>query len=146
MSKNESKTMSHEPPERMFEDPNMIPDEDWPQEANDPLEKSRHSAEDYLRMAAEEMRDRAASRDNPEGERSMGRCVNAMNALYGDMIRRRIEAGLDPLSETLGWEFASLLKKARKGAGKYREDDYVDDVSYVALSAESAAQENQNDG
>lgn len=98
-------------------------------------------ADDYLYKAAGEMADRAKSRDNPGGERSMGRCVNGFNALFGEMIRERINAGLDPLDEVLGWEFMSVLKKARKAAGAYREDDYVDDVAYPALSAEAAARE-----
>lgn len=86
------------------------------------------SAEDYLNMAAAEMADRAASRDSDDGERSMARAVEAFNALYG------LE-----LTETQGWQFMSVLKKARGAQGDYREDDYVDDVAYCALAAEGAS-------
>lgn len=86
------------------------------------------AAEDYLNMAAAEMADRAASRDAADGERSMLRAVKAFNELYG------LE-----LTETQGWQFMSILKKARGAQGEYREDDYVDDIAYCALAAESAA-------
>jgi hypothetical protein len=43
------------------------------------------------------------------------------------------------LSEVEGWQFMSLLKKARGAGGAYREDDHVDDVAYCALAAEAAA-------
>ncbi len=99
----------------------------------------------YLVAAGREMQDRAASRDTPEGERSVGRCVAGFNGLFGDAIRRRIAAGLPPLDETLGWEFMSCLKKARKAGGAYREDDYVDDIAYTALSAESSHERHQHD-
>ena len=85
-------------------------------------------ATDYLSQAHVEMEDRAASRDQPGGERSMSRAVEAFNTLYGTT-----------LTETQGWQFMSLLKKARGAAGDYREDDYTDDVAYAALAAESAA-------
>ena len=86
------------------------------------------SAEDYLNMAAAEMADRAASRDAEDGERSMARAVKAFNELYGT-----------ELTETQGWQFMSILKKARGAQGEYRDDDYVDDIAYCALAAESAA-------
>ena len=86
------------------------------------------TAPGYLNQAAEEMADRAKSRDAENGERSMGRAVAAFNWLYGHQ-----------LTETEGWQFMSLLKKARGAQGAYREDDYVDDIAYCALAAESAA-------
>jgi len=86
------------------------------------------SAEHYLSRAADEMRDRAAARDQPGGERSMAACVAAFNALYG--------LGM---TETQGWQFMSLLKKARGSRGDYREDDYTDDVAYASLAAECAS-------
>lgn len=86
------------------------------------------SAEKYLAEAQAQMRDRAASRDTPSGERSMARAVAAFNSLYDH-----------DLTETEGWQFMCLLKKARGAQGAYREDDYVDDVAYAALAAESAS-------
>lgn len=86
------------------------------------------NAEDYLNIAAAQMEDRAASRDAEDGERSMARAVDAFNALYGF-----------EMTETQGWQFMSILKKARGAQGEYREDDYVDDVAYCALAAEAAS-------
>jgi len=82
--------------------------------------------EGFLDKAKDELVDRAAQRDSPDGERSMRRCVEAFNALYGTS-----------LTETQGWQFMSLLKKARSVQGEYREDDYVDDVAYAALAGEA---------
>lgn len=97
------------------------------------------TAEGYLANARHEMLERAASRDTPGGERSMGRCVAAFNALYAEAIAERIANGQPPISETMGWEFMSTLKKSRGATGAYREDDYTDDVAYAALAAECAA-------
>lgn len=88
------------------------------------------TADDYLNQAAAEMQDRAASRDKDDGERSMARAVEAFNTLYGH-----------DLTETEGWQFMSILKKSRGAGGAYREDDYVDDIAYAALAAESAQSE-----
>lgn len=91
------------------------------------------NAVDYLERAADEMADRAASRDKPDGERSMATAVQAFWTIYGQAI---IDRG--HMTETEGWEFMSLLKKVRGSQGEYREDDYTDDVAYAALAAESA--------
>ena len=88
------------------------------------------TADQYLQAAAAEMADRAASRDAEDGERSMARAVEAFNALYGQA-----------LTVTEGWQFMSILKKARGAQGAYREDDYIDDIAYSALAAESARRE-----
>ena len=100
---------------------------DLMREAEREAEAMRPSADDYLRSAADEMADRAESRDAEDGERSMRRAVESFNALYGHH-----------LTETQGWQFMSILKKARGAEGAYREDDYVDDIAYCALAAESA--------
>jgi len=88
----------------------------------------------FCENAAELMADRAASRDTGE-ERSMSRCVQAFNALYGHS-----------LSETEGWQFMSLLKKARGAQGAYRQDDYEDDVAYCALAGESSSKDRDVNG
>ena len=85
------------------------------------------TANDYLNEARGQMEDRAASRDTAEGERSMAKTVAAFNLIYGHR-----------LTVTQGWQFMSLLKKVRGAQGQYREDDYIDDVAYAALAAESA--------
>lgn len=86
------------------------------------------NAHDFLNQANRQLMERASQRDSPDGERSMRRCVAAFNALYGT-----------DLTETQGWQFMSLLKKARAAQGAYREDDYVDDAAYAALAGESAS-------
>lgn len=80
-----------------------------------------------LHDAAQAIADRATSRDCSTGERSMRRCVAAFNALYG----------MD-LTEEQGWQFMSLLKKARSTAGRRHLDDYIDDSAYAALAGECA--------
>jgi len=87
-----------------------------------------HTAHYFLDMANDQLKDRASQRDSPDGERSMRRCVEAFNALYGTR-----------LTETMGWQFMSLLKKARASQGAYRADDFVDDAAYAALAGESEA-------
>lgn len=84
-------------------------------------------ASDFAEQAVAEMKDRAASRDC-DGERSMARCVNAFNAMFGHK-----------LTVVEGWQFMELLKMARSVGGAYREDDFVDGVAYAALAGEAAA-------
>ena len=91
------------------------------------------AAKDILNNAAAEMQDRAASRDTPEGERSMGRCVKAFNAMFGT-----------ELTETQGWQFMELLKMARSAGGAFRLDDFTDGVAYAALAGESEARLKQS--
>lgn len=86
-------------------------------------------ADDILESAIEHMRNRAQARDQPEGERSMSRTVNAFNAITGHT-----------LSERDGWMFMVILKAARAcntptGIG----DDYEDGAAYFGLAGEAAA-------
>ena len=97
---------------------------------------TQRTAVDFLDRAAEEMADRAASRDRPGGERSMARAIEAWWLIYGEAILERGQP-----TETEGWEFMSLLKKVRGAQGEFREDDYTDDVAYAALAAESAVRD-----
>jgi hypothetical protein len=92
-----------------------------------PLDKS---ATDYLDQCADTIEERGKLRDSEEGERSMGKTVAAFNTLFGK-----------DLTETQGWQFMQLLKMARMSAGVYHEDDYVDNISYGALAAETAFKE-----
>ena len=91
------------------------------------------AAHGILQNAAAEMLDRAASRDTPEGERSMGRCVRAFNAMFGT-----------ELTETQGWQFMELLKMARSVGGEFRLDDFTDGVAYAALAGESESRLKQS--
>lgn len=94
------------------------------------------SATDELRTAAKNIEERASQRDQPQGERSMARAVNAFNALFGDSVAQR-----GHMTETEGWEFMSLLKKSRAVGGAYHADDYSDDTAYCALAAEAASKQ-----
>ena len=88
------------------------------------------AAPDILRDAAKAIDDRAALRDCPGGERSMGRTVAAFNASFGTT-----------LTETQGWQFMELLKLARSSAGGHHLDDHTDRAAYAALAGESAERE-----
>ena len=73
------------------------------------------NAHDILQAAAGHMRDRAATYDKPEGERSMGATVAAFRAV----------TGLE-MTETQGWLFMALLKAVRSQQGAYRADSFED--------------------
>jgi len=85
-------------------------------------------AHDFAKRAGELLTDRGVDRDQPNGERSMARCVSAFNSMTGHN-----------LSTEDGWLFMVYLKHARMRGGSYRMDDYEDAVSYEALMAEEAA-------
>lgn len=74
------------------------------------------------------MKDRAATYDKPEGERSMSATVAAFNAVTGHQ-----------LTEEQGWLFMALLKAVRSQQGAYRADSYEDGAAYFALAGEAAA-------
>ena len=94
----------------------------------------RSEAERILTAAARHIGDRAASRDMPDGERSMAAAVAAFNALEFPLQ----EGGL---SEVQGWRFMAVLKLARAAKGKLNVDDYEDGAAYMALAAEAAQRE-----
>ena len=86
------------------------------------------TAGDFLGAALSHMEDRASTYDNPTGERSMGRTVEAFNAITGHK-----------LTEEHGWLFMCLLKQVRSQQGKYKSDSYEDGAAYFALMGECAA-------
>lgn len=88
------------------------------------------TAPSILEAAAGHMRDRAATYDKPEGERSMGATVQAFKAVTGH-----------ELTEEQGWLFMQLLKAVRSQQGAYRADSYEDGAAYVALAGEAAARD-----
>lgn len=91
------------------------------------LESSRVQAPDLLEAAYKHMSDRAATYDSPEGERSMGKTVEAFNAITGHK-----------LTEEQGWMFMTLLKMVRSTQGDFKSDNYEDAVAYEALRGEAA--------
>lgn len=74
------------------------------------------------------MKDRAATYDSPQGERSMETTVKAFNKLKGTNI-----------SVKDGWDFMLLLKMVRSDQGDFKADNFEDMVAYAALSGEQAS-------
>lgn len=90
------------------------------------------SAIDLLEKAAGHLKDRVATYDKPEGERSIGAAVEAFKAITGDGIMNTGERG---------WLFMAILKMVRSQQGNYRADNYEDGAAYFALMGESACEE-----
>jgi hypothetical protein len=92
----------------------------------------------YLDLAKTEMLDRAATYDTPTGEKSMLATVEAFNAIMG----RALDENGGRLTEAMGWEFMSILKKVRQFSRKQPHlDSATDDVAYTALAAEARMNE-----
>ena len=88
-----------------------------------------------LDAAAGHMKARAATYDAPEGERSMGRAVSALNALLGR----------EALSESEGWLLLQLLKDARDRTRPVAHRDSLEDcIAYAALKAEARLTETKD--
>lgn len=88
------------------------------------------SAIDILNKAAGHMAARASTYDKPEGERSMGRAVEAFNTITGHA-----------LSEAEGWLLLQVLKDVRLFTRDgYHADSAEDCVAYAALKAEAKSQ------
>ena len=90
------------------------------------------NADQILQAASGHMKDRAATYDKPDGERSMAATVEAFRAVTGDGLMN---------TEERGWLFMGLLKAVRSQQGAYRADCYEDGAAYVALAGEAAARE-----
>jgi len=88
-------------------------------------------APELLQTAAAHMAARAKTYDAPQGERSMGKAVQAFNAITGR-----------DLSEPEGWLLLQVLKDVRlfQRPG-YHADSAEDCIAYAALKAEAKAQE-----
>ena len=84
-------------------------------------------ADTILEKAAQHMRDRAATYDKPEGERSMGKTVAAFNAITGR-----------DLTASEGWLMLAVLKQVRvfQAPEKAHVDSLEDGPAYLALMAE----------
>lgn len=96
-----------------------------------PAQKGQ-SAPDFLRRAAELLEQRGKDYDSPEGERSMGKTVEAFNTITGHN-----------LTESEGWLLMQILKDVRQWSvkGRYHQDSAEDGVNYSALKAEALARE-----
>lgn len=94
--------------------------------------KTKMSASELLERAADHLKDRAATYDKPDGERSIGATVKAFNAITGDGAMN---------SEERGWLFMTILKMVRTQQGDYKADNYEDGAAYFALAGEAACEE-----
>ena len=86
------------------------------------------TAPEILEAAAGHLRERAATYDKPEGERSMAATVAAFNTITNHN-----------LTTEQGWLLMACLKMVRAQSGNYRADSYEDGAAYFALAGESAA-------
>jgi hypothetical protein len=89
-------------------------------------------APEFLQAALGHMQDRATTYDKPDGERSMGRTVEAFNAITSHT-----------LTEEQGWLFMGLLKMVRSQSGDFKADNFEDEAAYAALRGECAASANR---
>lgn len=92
-------------------------------------EEEKVTAKAILEEGISVMKDRAATYDKAQGERSMRATVEAFNAL----------TGLN-MSEEQGWLFMVCLKASRSQQGVFKEDNYVDGAAYFGLYGECASQ------
>lgn len=85
-------------------------------------------ATEFLQAAIDTQAERGKQYDSPEGERSMGRTVQAFNAITGR-----------DLTEAEGWLLLQLLKDVRQwqNPDKYHHDSVLDGVAYASLKAEA---------
>ncbi len=92
------------------------------------------SAPEFLAQAGAIMQQRAAQYDQPGGERSMGRTIEAFNIITGR-----------ELTEAEGWLMMQLLKDVRQWQtpGVFHRDSAEDGVAYSALKAEALARNSE---
>lgn len=83
---------------------------------------------EFLQAAIDVQAERGKQYDSPEGERSMGRTVQAFNAITGR-----------DLTEADGWLFMQVLKDVRQWQNPeaYHHDSALDGVAYASLKAEA---------
>ncbi len=85
------------------------------------------NAPELLQKAADIMTERGKQYDKPEGERSMGKCVQAFNTITGQN-----------LTEAEGWLLLQILKDVRQWQRPgYHQDSAEDCIAYAALKAEA---------
>ena len=94
---------------------------------NDPTIKTVQ-ATDFLSKALTLLEERGKDYDQPQGERSMGKTVQAFNAITGHTLK-----------ESEGWLLLQLLKDVRQWSNpdSYHADSAEDCISYAALKAEA---------
>ena len=87
----------------------------------------KQTANQLLNKAATLMEQRGQQYDQPQGERSMGKTINAFNAITGKQ-----------LTESEGWLLLALLKMVRDNQRELPHQDSIEDlIAYCALYGES---------
>lgn len=95
------------------------------------MNKNQVTAPELLETAQGHMMDRAKTYDKPQGERSMGKTVQAFNTITGK-----------DLTEAEGWLLLQILKQVRLFTHPgYHADSAEDNIAYAALMAEAKAKE-----
>lgn len=90
------------------------------------------TANQLLNKAATLMEQRGQQYDQPQGERSMGRAVSALNIILGR----------DTLTESEGWLLLQILKDVRdRQRTPPHADSLEDGIAYSALKAEARLSE-----
>jgi hypothetical protein len=85
------------------------------------------TANQLLNKAATLMDQRGKQYDQPQGERSMGKAVQAFNAITGQH-----------LTESHGWLLLALVKMVRDNSKESPHIDSIEDlIAYCALYGES---------
>lgn len=93
------------------------------------------TANQLLNKAATLMDQRGQQYDQPQGERSMGRAVKALNVILGR----------EALTESEGWLLLQILKDVRdRQRTQPHVDSLEDGIAYSALKAESRLAEVSN--
>ena len=93
----------------------------------EPRAVPKPKAPELLGRAARLMHERGQTYDEPAGERSMGKCVMAFNAITGRDLR-----------ESEGWLLLALLKAVRSETRTDPHEDSLGDlIAYSALFAEA---------
>lgn len=93
-------------------------------------------ATEFLQAAIDVQSERGKQYDSPEGERSMGRTVQAFNAITGR-----------DLTEAEGWLLLQVLKDVRQWSAKgFHADSALDGVAYSSLKAEALSAETPDPG
>lgn len=83
------------------------------------------NAQDFLQAGLDAMKDRAAVRDQPSGERSAARAASILTAWTGK----------DWFEDDV-WRCLMAVKMARETQGNFHADDTVDGAAYFALLGE----------
>ena len=90
------------------------------------------TANQLLNKAATLMEQRGQQYDQPQGERSMGRAVSALNIILGR----------DALTESEGWLLLQILTDVRDRQRTLPHADSLEDgIAYSALKAEARLSE-----